>query len=124
MRMIDYNLPEWVFLDGNSHQGDTLKNRTIIQHIRSYTILEVIAIDDFFKMNLKKISYEFEFKNSFGLTEKFKFALHFSLAEDYELSDIFKKAEKWYCNYLKWEDNNIFTDEKTKLQSRSTPHNY
>ena len=45
MNMVNYKLPECVILDGESHQGNTLKGRTVIQHVRSYTVLEVVAMD-------------------------------------------------------------------------------
>jgi len=87
--LINYTLPEWVFLDGFSHQGNLLKNRTVIQHIRSYTVIEAIALDDLSISDMKAKPYPFTFENSFGIVEK---------------------AIAWYCEYLKWEDENIQND--------------
>ncbi|MCD8176727.1 MAG: hypothetical protein LUE98_04605 [Tannerellaceae bacterium] len=41
MKMIDLTLPEWLFLDGNTHEGRTLGNRTVILHVRSATVIEI-----------------------------------------------------------------------------------
>lgn len=112
MNMVNYNLPEWVILDGESHQGNTLKGRTVIQHVRSYTVLEVVAMDDVAQSDFKTKTFEFWYKNQFGLKEQFLFAVHFTLAAEHELSGIFKKAQKWYCDYLTWEDRNIVNDSR------------
>lgn len=116
MPAINYTLPEFCFLDANSHEGNQLEHRTVLQHIRSYTILEVIALEDVAISNFTTATYDFEYKNSFGITEKHKFVLHFSLAEEYQLQEIFQKSAKWYCDYLTWEDNNIIDESKSTLQ--------
>ena len=114
MKMINYTLPEFVFLDGNTHTGNSLENRTVIQHIRSYSIFEVIALDEVLTSDFKAKSYEFEYKNNFGIVEKHLLLLHFSLAENEELEEVFAKTAKWYKAYLNWEDQNIITDETAK----------
>lgn len=112
MNMVNYNLPEWVILDGESHQGNTLKGRTVIQHIRTCTVLEVVPMDDVAQSNFETQTFEFWYKNQFGLKEQFLLAVHFTLAAEHELPDIFKKAQKWYCDYLDWEDRNIVDDSR------------
>jgi hypothetical protein len=115
---INYTLPEFCFLDGNSHKGDSLENRTVIQHIRSYTILEAVALDeiDFFDFGKRK-TYKFDYINRFGIVEKHIFVLHFSMTseDDYILIDIFKKCEEWYKKYLDWEDEGIRNTSIAKL---------
>jgi hypothetical protein len=111
MKMVNYTLPEFVFLDGNSHTGNTLDGRTVLQHIRTYTILEVIATDDMLETSIKTKTHAFDYKNNAGIVEKHMFALHFTLADDGDLPEIFALCEKWYCAYLHWEDRNIATDE-------------
>ena len=117
MKLINYDLPEFVFLDGNSHLGDSLEYRTVLQHIRSYTVLEVVAIDEFkmFDFGDSK-KYKFEYINRFGITEKHMFVLHFSMLADdeYILKDVFEKCKKWYCDYLDWEDKGIVESEIAK----------
>lgn len=39
MNRIDLNLPEWVFWDARSHEGELLGDRTIIEHVRSATVI-------------------------------------------------------------------------------------
>ena len=114
MKMTNYTLPEFVFLDGTSHLGNSLEGRDVLVHIRSNTILEIVALDKVLISDFKSKTYEFTYKNHFGVTEHHLFAIHLTLAEDDDLPDIFKKCEKWYCDYLKWEDRNIITDETAK----------
>jgi len=113
MKLNDYKLPEYVFLDGNSHEGNVFEGRTVIQHIRSYTIFEVVALDDLSEYNFQTESFEFEYINFAGVTEKHLLVLHFSLSHEpgsEELQDLFEKTAKWYIDYLKWEDINIIED--------------
>ena len=110
--MTNYTLPEWVLLDGESHQGNLLEHRLFIQHVRSYTVIEVVALDEVAESDFKGQTYKFEYKNQFGLKEQFLFAVHFTLAGEHELPDIFKKAQKWYCDYLDWEDRGIVDDSR------------
>lgn len=112
-KLIDYKLPEFVFFDGNSHEGNSLEDRTIIQHIRTTTIMEVIDLSELKVHSFSKPIYEFEFMNRFGVFEKHMLVLHFSVFYDIgdidndELNKIFEKAAAWYCDYLAWEDRNI-----------------
>jgi len=114
MEHINFTLPEFCFLDGISHLGDTLKNRTVIQHVRSYTIVDVIAADEMMVIDLQCQKHEFTYTNFKGIKEKHILALHFTLAEDDQLDEIFEKIASWYCDYLNWEDKNIITDEGSK----------
>ncbi len=116
--MTDYTLPEFCFLDSQSQEGNLLEGRTVLQHVRSYTIIEVVALDEVLSSDFSKSkTYAFEYKNHFGIVEKHLFVLHFSLSgdDDYILQDIFKKCEKWYCDYLTWEDRNIKSEATSNL---------
>ena len=119
MKKIEYTLPEFVFFDGNSPKGDTLEGRTVLMHVRTGTVLEVIALDDVSDYEFKTETYEFTYKNSFGITENHMFAIHFSLKE-YEFQEVFEKFEKWYCDYLTWEDTNIhqeYINKQKRIQN-------
>lgn len=113
MKTINYTLPEFAFLDGNSHEGDSLEGRTVLQHIRSYTILEVVDLSELSVHSFTQPTYELEFMNRFGLFEKHMFVLHFSLAHEQGLpvgdamKEIFERCADWYRDYLAWEDHNI-----------------
>ena len=113
----NYALPEFCFLDGMSHEGDLLEGRTVIQHIRSYTIIEAVSLDDVIMSDFKTPTFPFIYTNFAGIKEKHLLAVHFSLAWEMgspvneTLTEIFKKCVDWYCNYLNWEDENILRDE-------------
>lgn len=116
-QFINYALPEFCFLDGMSHEGDLLEGRTVIQHIRSYTIIEAVSLDDVSISDFKTPTYPFTYTNFAGIKEKHLLAAHFSLAWEMgspvneTLTEIFEKCVKWYCDYLDWEDQNILEDE-------------
>lgn len=116
MQKLNYTLPEFVFLDGNSHLGNTLEHRLVIQHIRSYTILEVIAETEVSKIKLEPEAqrFLFEYKNSLGVIEKHLFVVHFTLGSEFDLPEVLEKCRQWYCDYLTWEDKNIHHDTISK----------
>lgn len=111
-QFLNLALPEFVFLDGNSPKGDTLQNRTVIQHIRSNTMLEVFNEDQFPILSLKEeiVKKEFNYLNQFNIEEKHLIAVHFSFAEEDELEEVLNKTINWYCEYLAWEDGNIIEE--------------
>jgi hypothetical protein len=114
MKIIEYTLPEFVFLDGNSHLGDTLQYRTVIQHIRTNTVMEVIAQDDVIISDFSNSKcHHFNYLNHFGINEKHILVVHFTFATD--LPDVFQKTVAWYTAYLRWEDRNIQTDSKSAM---------
>ena len=120
-QFINYALPEFCFLDGASHLGDLLEGRTVIQHIRSYSIIEVVCLDEITMSDFKTHQYRFTYTNSLGHKENYLFALHFSLAIDTDeatiseetkvtITDIFEKAANWFKAYMDWEDENILNE--------------
>lgn len=115
MKYLDLSLPEFVFLDANVHEGNLLEGRTVIEHIRSHTVLEVLGSELFsYHINENVPTFEFQYNNSFGVVEDMKFAVHFTLAGKEDLPEIFEKCREWYCNYCDWEDNNMLMDELGK----------
>jgi len=112
---IDLTLPEWTFLDGMNHNGDTLKGRTLIYHVRSASIIEVL--DDKFQLNEGVISY-----NYVGyLGEKLTLVLHYCATlhgknnREYIIEKILKPCALWYDEYSKWEDGNIIGQEVSSM---------
>jgi len=89
----------------------------LVKTLKSYTVLEVLLLDEIkdfgFDKNAQK--HKFIYKNFAGIEESHLFVVHFTLAEENELPEVFAKCEKWYCDYLDWEDKNIITDEHSKL---------
>ena len=106
--MQELTLPEWAFLDAHSHLGDKLEGRTVILHIRSMTVVEILDAD-------RSLLNEDTLKVSFANTttgEKLIAALYFSSTIESKpmLIDVLKKCAAWYCDYCDWEDNNIIND--------------
>jgi len=108
-------LPKWVFLDGNSHLGDTLENRIILQHIQSYTIMELFALNEnIIGVNTTVKTKKFTYTNIYSEDEKHLIAVHFSLATDFELDGILDKAIEFYKLFMDWEDNSLIIEETSK----------
>ena len=90
MELIEYDLPEWCFLDGYNHQGDKLKGREVILYTPSMSILEVICLDDkdlFLSEGVpsKKFSYN---------SENFKIVVYKSLQDN--VNQLINEAIDWY----------------------------
>lgn len=118
-RLIDLNLPEWAWLSGGDHEinGDPIKGRNIVLHVRSASVIEFFERDNFVPASDEICTYNFDYNNDVGLTEYFIAAMHYSATvDDIEAkNDILRAASEWYCNYLTWEDNNIATNELAGL---------
>ena len=111
----DLTLPEWAFLEGTSHLGNTLEGRDILLHIRTHTMLEVFSIDELeLHIHPEVHTRKFTYKNSFGVVENHTFVIHYSVTEFTDLDEVLDKAIKFYCDYLAWEDNNILTSNNSK----------
>lgn len=106
--MQQLTLPEWAFLDAHSHLGNKLYGRTVILHIRSMTIIEILNKGE---VLLNEDVLKVSFKNT-TTKEEMIVALHFSTTVESRdlLIDILKKCASWYCDYCDWEDNNIIDD--------------
>jgi len=64
---LNLTIPEWVFLHGNSQLGNALQNRVILQHVPSFTIMELIALDEtVLEVNSTVRIKEFTCKNIYG----------------------------------------------------------
>lgn len=67
--IIDLTLPPIVFLDGWSADGDTLEGRTVLLHVRSASVVEILEAD---AAHLKAGTpvFEFSFTNGYGIDER------------------------------------------------------
>lgn len=112
MKLIDVKLPEWAWLSPGEHDKDsmTLANRWVLLHIRTATVIEFFMVDDFVPSG-DALTYEFDYTNSYGITERHIAILHYSLDDP---AEIIKRAAQWYKDYMKWEDGNILADEIAK----------
>lgn len=108
-------LPEWAFLDGGSHLGDTLEGRNVLQHILSCTIIEFLIVDENTIIDNHDVKMKlFNYKNIFGKNEKHLLVIHFSLVEDSELYEIIDKAIQFYKLFMDWEDKSLVIEETSK----------
>lgn len=112
---LNTTLPEWVFLDGNSHLGNSLEDRILLQHIQSYTILEFfLELDEPIVLNEAMKTKKFTHKNIFGETENHIIAIHFSLATTMELNWIMDRAIEFYKLFMDWQDASLIIEETSK----------
>lgn len=108
MKNINLSLPEWVFWDANSHEGNLLGTRTIVEHVRSASVFEIFDREfDTFGINPDVLV--FKFKNKGLRIESLLIALHHSCTLDSVderdmLIRIMKKCAIWYCDYCDWVD--------------------
>lgn len=117
MKMIEFDLPEFAFIEGSSHElgGNPLDGRIIILHTRSASVIEIF---DRKKVVLEEgvLSYKFKFTNSLGIEEPMIAALHYCATLDKSADvkmikqEIMKPLAMWYCQYCEWVDK-IIIDE-------------
>lgn len=112
-KLVNLTLPEFAFVDGSEHEkNNILSGRTVILHIRSASVVEILDRDDAF-ITEGTLIYNFAFVNSFGVKEPMVATLHYSATLDKNadremiIKEIMKPAAQWYCEYAKWEDENI-----------------
>jgi len=112
---INLALPEWAFLDGNSHLGDLLEGRNVLQHIPSFTMMEMIPLETNTIVDNKTVkTREFIYTNIFGDIEKHLVVVHYSLAPDVEVEKIIDEAIEYYTLFMDWEDNSLIIEETSK----------
>jgi len=112
---LNLTLPEWVFLVGNSHLGDTLENRIVLQHIPSYTIMEIIELgENVIEVNSPVKIKEFTFTNIYGEKEKHLLVVFSSQFDDFELDAILNNAIEFYKLFMNWEDTSLIIEETSK----------
>ena len=112
---MNLELPEWVFLDGSSHLGNTLEGRVLLQHLASHTIFELFLLDEFPVEEDKALKTKvFTFVNIWGEKEIHLMAAHFTLASDKELDKIIEEAIDFYKKFMDWEDASMIIEETSK----------
>lgn len=119
-KLVNLTLPEFAFVEGSEHEkNNILSGRTVILHIRSASVVEILDKDNTF-LTEGTLAYNFSFVNSFGIKEPMVATLHYSATLDKDadremiIKEIMKPAAQWYCEYAKWEDENIARKEGWK----------
>ena len=109
---INVNLPAFAFVESSGHDGDQLKGRNVILHIRSASVVEIFEEDSFFPRE-DVITLRFKNTNTLGVEEYYIAALHYTATLDVttdkkEIIDrVIIPAARWFCDYCDWEDKNI-----------------
>ena len=113
-KIINVTLPEWVWLNGGEHEkgGDPIEGRNIVMHVRSASVIEFFLADDFVP-GPNVATFSFKYNNIAGFEESHIAALHYCAThEDPDtIQEILERAAQWYCEYMKWEDNNLIADK-------------
>ena len=115
-KVINATLPEFAFVDSSGHDGDALKGRNVIFHIRSASVVEIFEEDSFFPCK-DVITFRFKNTNALGGEEYYIAVLHYTATLDIaidkkEIIDrIMIPAAKWFCDYCDWEDQNVIENE-------------
>lgn len=116
-KLVNLSLPEFAFVEGSEHEKkNILAERIVILHIRSASVIEILDRDNAF-LTEGTLTYNFSFINSFGVKEPMVAALHYSTTLDKDadretiINMVMKPASQWYCDYAKWEDENIARKE-------------
>lgn len=108
----DLSLPEFAFLDDDVNDSPMLKGRTVILHVRSASVMEVLERDTS-RLKDGVLSYEFTNVTAHGVKQEYVLALHYCATLDTEkdreaiIRHIMKPAAKWYGDYCDWEDARI-----------------
>lgn len=113
MKKVELTLPEWAFLDSNTHEGDGLESRDVFIHIRSNTVLEVFD-EGLFHPNKDAHIFKFKHLNRLGIIEPKVMVVHYSFDIE-SIDDIMKAGAKWYCDYLDWLDMGISEETFSKF---------
>lgn len=119
-RLVNLTLPEFAFVEGSEHEkNNMLSERTVILHIRSASVIEIFERENAF-LTEGVLAYNFSYTNSFGIKEPMVAALHYCATLDKDadremiIKEIMEPAAQWYCDYAKWEDENIAIKEGWK----------
>ena len=108
----DLSLPEFAFLDDDASDSPVLRGRTVILHVRSASVMEVLERDTA-RIKDGVLSYEFTNVTAHGVRQEYVLALHYCATLDAErdrgaiIRHIMKPAAKWYGDYCDWEDARI-----------------
>jgi hypothetical protein len=108
-KLISLSLPEFAFLDGFSHEGNSLEHRTVLLHVRTHTVIECLMSDDLIQVTMNGVHKSFIYFNRLNYPESHTLMVHHSYldAPKSEQIEILNHAWKWYEKYLEWEDGNI-----------------
>lgn len=111
MRITELTLPEFAFVESSGHDGDQLRGRNVILHVRSASVVEVLPKEDFLGGVDDVLRYDFTHLNTYGVAEDIIMLLHYSATLDKDIDkqliidEVMRPAAKWYSDYCDWEDS-------------------
>lgn len=115
-RIMNLTLPEWAFLNANTHKGNDLSGRDVLLHVRSNTMLGFFNNDETdIHMEPSVKSREFTYATKYGVKERYTVVVHYSLAEFAPLDDIIDKAISFYKEWILWMDISIENENNSKI---------
>ena len=100
-RLIQLTLPGFAFVESSGHDGDELKGRNVILHVRSASVVEVFPRVDYYGCDERVLRYDFTHINTMGISEDMVMLLHYSATLDkdvdrqYIIDNVMKPASKW-----------------------------
>jgi len=115
-KQTNLTLPEWAFLEASDHTGNALEGRDVLLHVRTHTMLEFFSENDL-KVNLNPnvFNRRFTFKNSYGIIEHYKVAMHYSILEYSNLDGIVNEAIEYFKDWMTWMDKSIEQEDNSKI---------
>lgn len=117
-RMVELTLPAVAFLDGQCHLGDTLKGRTVLLHVRSASVVEVLDAGDVGSFEEGVPVLHFTYRNRFVVDEPMVAAAHYvhgGMGDDDLAAEVLRECADFYCRYAAWEDRNIEEEDVARL---------
>ncbi|HTO15932.1 MAG TPA: hypothetical protein VLZ83_09175 [Edaphocola sp.] len=103
----NFPLPEFTLLDGENQFGEQLMERSVVLHVPTGTLLEVVSVDPSEVSKYSEIKhFPFVFTNADGEDEHHLLLLQQTNSEN-DLQDVFVKAAQWYGNYCNWLDGEL-----------------
>jgi hypothetical protein len=96
--------------------GNLLEGRTVILHVRSASVIEIIDLDCG-GVFLKKEVLRHNFKNYLGenLTAVLHYCAHPDVSDERTMNNILTAAAEFYKKYTAWEDAGIIKGESSIL---------
>ena len=116
MEKTNLTLPEWAFLDADNHTGNALKGRDVLLHIRTFTMIEFLRIDDNMpQLNPRTKRMQLVYMNKYGLEENYIAAVHYSLLEFTDQVDVLDSAILFFKEWMTWMDKTIEVEDNSKI---------
>ena len=80
-KVINVTLPAFAFVESSGHDGDALRERNVILHVRSASVIEIFKDGNFFPCG-DALTLRFKNTNALGLDEHYIAVLHYTATLD------------------------------------------